>query len=55
MRFIIFCAVAALAGDVFGYIVGKWTAEQEYEAKRAELEIDEDEDEWDKLFKEDLK
>lgn len=51
MRFIIFCAVAALAGYVFGYIVGKWTAEQEYEDKRAELEIDEDK--WDKLFKED--
>lgn len=50
MRFIIFCAIAALAGYVFGYIVGKWTAEQEYEAKRAELEIDEEDNEYD-LFK----
>jgi hypothetical protein len=50
MRFIIFCAVAALAGYVFGYIVGRWTAEQEYEAKRAELEIDEEDNEYD-LFK----
>ena len=50
MRFIIFCAIAALAGYVFGYIVGRWTAEQEYEAKRAELELDEEDNEYD-LFK----
>ena len=50
MRFIIFCAVAALAGYIIGYVVGHCLAEQEFEAKRAELELDE-EDEYDKLFK----
>jgi hypothetical protein len=50
MRFIIFCSAAALCGYVLGYIVGKWTAEQEFEAKRAELELDEEDNEYD-LFK----
>jgi hypothetical protein len=51
MRFIIFCAVATLAGYVFGYIVGKWTAEAEVEEKRTELGLNDDtEDEYD-LFK----
>jgi hypothetical protein len=49
MRFIIFCAVAALAGYVFGYIVGKWTAEAEVEAARQEMDLEED-NEYD-LFK----
>jgi hypothetical protein len=51
MRFIIFCSVTALAGYVFGYSVGKWTAEAEVEEKRTELGLnDNTEDEYE-LFK----
>jgi membrane protein DedA with SNARE-associated domain len=49
MRFIIFCVVAALAGYIFGYIVGRWTAEAEVEVARKEMDLEED-DEYD-LFK----
>ena len=51
MKIILFFALASLTGYIIGYVVGHCSAEQEFEAKRAELEIDEDE--WDKLFKED--
>lgn len=51
MRFIIFCAAAALAGYVFGYIVGRWTAEAEVEAKRTELGLNDDTEDEYELFK----
>ena len=50
MKVILFFAVASLAGYIMGYVVGHSIAIQEFEAKRAELDIDE-EDEYDKLFK----
>jgi hypothetical protein len=51
LKITLFFALASLTGYILGYVVGHCLAEQEYEAKRAELELDEDE--WDKLFKED--
>ena len=50
MKIIIFFALASLAGYIIGYVVGHCSAEQEYEAKRAELELDEEDNEYD-LFK----
>lgn len=50
MKIILFFALAALTGYIIGYVVGHCLAEQEFEAKRAELDIDE-EDEYDELFK----
>ena len=50
MKIIILFAVAALIGYIMGYVLGHSIAIQEFEAKRAELDIDE-EDEYDKLFK----
>lgn len=50
MKIILFFALAGLTGYILGYVVGHCLAEQEIEAKRAELEIDE-EDEYDELFK----
>lgn len=52
MKIILFFAIASLAGYIMGYVLGHSIAIQEFEAKRAELQIDE-EDEWEKLFKED--
>lgn len=51
MGIIIFFALAGLTGYIIGYVVGHCLAEQEYEAKRAELEIDEEGDPLDELFK----
>ena len=50
MKIILFFALAALTGYIIGYVVGHCSAEQEYEAKRAELELDEEDNEYD-LFK----
>ena len=50
MKVILFFAVASLAGYIMGYVLGHSIAIQEVEAKRAELELDE-EDEYDELFK----
>ena len=50
MKIIILFAVTALMGYIMGYVLGHSIAIQEFEAKRAELDIDE-EDEYDKLFK----
>lgn len=52
MKIIILFAITALIGYIMGYVLGHSIAVQEFEAKRAELELDE-EDEYDKLFKED--
>lgn len=50
MKIILFFALASLTGYIIGYVVGHSIAIQEFEAKRAELELDE-EDEYDELFK----
>lgn len=50
MKIILFFTLASLTGYIIGYVVGHCLAEQEFEAKRAELDIDE-EDEYDELFK----
>ena len=50
MKIIILFAVTALIGYIMGYVLGHSIAIQEFEAKRAELELDE-EDEYDELFK----
>ena len=50
MKIILFFAIASLTGYIIGYVVGHSIAIQEFEAKRAELDIDE-EDELDELFK----
>ena len=50
MKVILFFALASLTGYIMGYVLGHSIAIQEFEAKRAELDIDE-EDEYDKLFK----
>lgn len=50
MKIILFFALASLTGYIIGYVVGHSIAIQEFEAKRAELDIDE-EDEYDELFK----
>ena len=50
MKIIIFFALASLTGYIMGYVLGHSIAIQEFEAKRAELDIDE-EDEYDELFK----
>ena len=50
MRIILFFAIASLTGYIMGYVLGHSIAVQEFEAKRAELELDE-EDEYDELFK----
>lgn len=53
MKIIIFFALAALAGYIIGYLLGRFTAEQEIQERRSELGIDEEpEDAWDELFKE---
>ena len=48
MKLILFFATGALCAYILGYVVGKWTAEAELEAKRAELGLNDDmEDEYD--------
>jgi hypothetical protein len=49
LKIILFFALAALTGYIIGYVLGHSIAIQEFEAKRAELELDE-EDELDELF-----
>lgn len=51
LKIIIFFAITALAGYVLGYTVGHWTAEAEVEAARKEMDIDEEGDPLDELFK----
>lgn len=51
MKVILFFALASLTGYIIGYVVGHCSAEQEYESKRAELDIDEEGDPFDELFK----
>lgn len=50
MKIILFFALASLTGYIIGYVVGHCSAEQEFESKRAELELDEEDNEYD-LFK----
>jgi hypothetical protein len=50
LKIILFFALASLTGYIMGYVLGHSIAIQEFEAKRAELDIDE-EDELDELFK----
>ena len=51
LKIIIFFAISALAGYVLGYTVGHWTTSQEVEAARKEMDIDEEGDPLDELFK----
>ena len=51
LKIIIFFAITALAGYVLGYTVGHWTTSQEVEAARKEMDIDEEGDPLDELFK----
>lgn len=53
MKIILFFTLASLTGYIIGYVIGHIghsIAIQEFEAKRAELDIDE-EDKFDELFK----
>jgi hypothetical protein len=43
LKIILFFALASLTGYIMGYVLGHSIAIQEFEAKRAELELDEDE------------
>ena len=51
LKIIIFFAITALAGYVLGYTIGHWTTSQEVEAARKEMDIDEEGDPFEKLFK----
>lgn len=52
MKIIIFFALASLTGYIIGYLLGRFTAEQEIQERRFELGLDEEpEDAWDELFK----
>lgn len=51
LLFILFFAIDGLACYIFGYLVGHWTVEQEVENARKELDIDEEGDPFDELFK----
>ena len=53
MKIIIFFTLASLTGYIIGYLLGRFTAEQELQERRSELDLDEEpEDAWDELFKE---
>ncbi len=53
MKVILFFSLASLTGYIIGYILGRYTAEQEIYEKRSEMELEpEPEDILDKLFKE---
>lgn len=53
MAIVLVCSGAALMGYILGYVVGRWTSEQELEGKRSQLGLDEEkeEDPYDVFFK----
>lgn len=53
MKIIILFAVTALIGYIMGYVLGRYTAEQEIYEMRSEMDLDpEPEDIFSKMFKE---
>lgn len=53
IKALLFFVADGLICYIFGYIVGRCTAEQELNERRSELGLDDEpEDEWGKLFKE---
>lgn len=53
IKAVLFFALASLTGYIIGYLLGRFTAEQEIQERRSELGLDEEpEDAWDELFKE---
>lgn len=53
MKIILFFALASLTGYIMGYVLGRYTAEQEIYEMRSEMDLDpEPEDIFSKMFKE---
>ena len=53
MKVILFFSLASLTGYIMGYVLGRYTAEQEIYEMRSEMDLDpEPEDRFSKMFKE---
>ena len=48
---IFFFMFTALGSYIFGYNIGRWVTQEEIEKKRSEMQLDEEDDGWNELFK----
>lgn len=48
---IFFFMFTALGAYIVGYNVGRWVTQEEIEKKRSEMQLDEEDDGWNELFK----
>lgn len=48
---VFFFMFVALASYIFGYNIGRWVTESEIKQKRSEMQLDEEDDGWNELFK----